>query len=155
MSRLPTRRMRIGSSARSQIDTPASRTFWRVSGVMKAPPPVARTCGPLLSRRAITFASRSRKNASPWSAKISLMDFWATRSISSSVSMKGSASRVARRLPIEDFPQPMRPTSTSERRPSARRTVSTLSLPCSMLLSVTRRPEGRHGDRFQMRAHSY
>ena len=38
---------------------------------MKAPPPVASTCGPLSSRRAITRASPARKSGSPWVAKIS------------------------------------------------------------------------------------
>ena len=40
---------------------------------MKAPPPVASTCGPLSNRRAITRASPLRKSASPCRAKISEM----------------------------------------------------------------------------------
>ena len=46
VSRLPTRRIRTGSSALSQMEMPLSLILARVSGLMKAPPPVASTCGP-------------------------------------------------------------------------------------------------------------
>ena len=46
-----------------------SLTSARVSGFMKAPPPVAKTCGPLCRRRASTRASPLRKYASPLRAE--------------------------------------------------------------------------------------
>ena len=105
--------------ARSQTEIPLARIAARVSAFMKAPPPVASTCGPPSSRRAITRASPARKYGSPWAAKISAIVMPAAFSISASASTNGMPSRAASRRPIDDLPAPIMPTSTTERRPSA------------------------------------
>ena len=114
------RRLRISSVGVSQTDIPLARTVARVSAFMNAPPPVARTCGPLSSRRAITRASPARKYGSPCVENISEMVIpaWAF-SISISASTNGIASRAASLRPTDDLPAPIMPTSTTERRPSA------------------------------------
>ena len=60
-------------SAFSQTETALRAIRARVSGFMKAPPPVASTWGGPSSSRAITRRSPSRNAASPISAKISGM----------------------------------------------------------------------------------
>ena len=55
--------------------------------------------------------------------------FWAEISISSSTSTKGSPRRAAIRRPTDDFPQPINPTITIERWPSASR--NSLTVPAS------------------------
>ena len=52
-------------SAFSQTEMPLMRIRSRVCWSMTAPPPVASTCGPLSSSRAITRASPARKYGSP------------------------------------------------------------------------------------------
>ncbi len=107
--------MITSASALSQIETALSPIRWRVSSRMKAPPPVAMTAGPLLSSRAITRASPSRKYGSPWVAKISGIVMPAAVSISVSASKNGSRSRAASRRPMVDLPAPIMPISTIER----------------------------------------
>ena len=113
------RRLSTSSVAFSQTEMPLARIAARVSAFMKAPPPVASTCGPLSSSRAITRASPARKYGSPCAAKISGMVMPAAFSISVSASTNGMPSRAASRRPIDDLPAPIMPTSTTERRPSA------------------------------------
>ena len=55
------RRLSTSSVARSQTEMPLARIAARVSAFMKAPPPVASTCGPPSSSRAMTRASPARK----------------------------------------------------------------------------------------------
>ena len=93
--RLLIRRISTSNSAESQIETPFALMAARVSAFMKAPPPVASTCGPPSSRRAITRASPLRKSASPWRAKMSAMLMPAAFSISVSASTKGMPRRAA------------------------------------------------------------
>ena len=128
MSRLPTRRMRTGSSALSQIEIRRWQMAARVSECItrrrRSPAPEAP--GPAAGQS--PCARRSRKKSSPWSAKISLIDLAATFSISSSASMKGKAELAASRLPTDDLPQPIRPTSTMLRRPRRALISSTTSL---------------------------
>src|SRR5215813_9107907 len=107
------------NSALSQTEMPFAWIAARVSGFMKAPPPVARTCAPPSSRRAITRASPVRNSGSPRIANMSAIDMPAASSISMSASTKEMPSRWARRRPIEDLPAPIMPTSTIARGPSA------------------------------------
>ena len=84
----------------------------RVAGSMKAPPPVASTCGGWVSSRAMTRRSPSRNTASPRWRKISSMVSPAAASISLSESKNGRPRRAASRRPILVFPAPISPTST-------------------------------------------
>src|SRR5262249_1159138 len=88
--RRPIRFMSTSNSALSQIEMPLAAMAARVSGFTNAPPPVASTCGPPSSRRAMTRASPARNSASPRMAKISLMDMPAAFSIFASASTNGT-----------------------------------------------------------------
>ena len=135
---LAIRRISTSSSAVSQIETPFALMAARVSAFITAPPPVASTCGPLSSRRAMTRASPLRKSASPWRAKISAMLMPAAFSISLSASTKGMPRRAPSRRPIDDLPTPIMPTSTIERRPARqdRGRGGGPSLPFCIVISV-------------------
>src|SRR5262245_8657048 len=109
------RRISTSKSAFSQTEMPLALMTPRVSAFMNAPPPVATTCAPPSSRRAITRASPERNSGSPRVAKISSIDMPAAISISASASTNGMSSRCARRRPIDDLPAPIMPTSTIAR----------------------------------------
>ncbi len=103
------------SGTSSQTDTPRAAIAARLRSAMKAPPPVDRTADAPDSSRAITSASRSRKKASPSRAKISAMLACAASSIAASLSRKPTPSRAARALPTAVLPDPIMPTSTTDR----------------------------------------
>src|SRR5712691_749228 len=86
----------------------AGRPSWHGS-----PPPVAMTSPLLGASSPTTSSSRRRKWASPFSAKISGIERPSVAVIRSSVSTKQRPSRRARMRPTEDFPPPMKPTSTT------------------------------------------
>ena len=67
----------------------------------------------------MTRRSPSRKEGSPCFANISAIVIPAAASISVSASTKASPSRCARRRPVDVLPDPIKPTSTIERSPSA------------------------------------
>ena len=63
--RLATRSIRMSRSALSQTDSPWRPIRRRVWSFMKAPPPVATTCGPSLTSLPMTRRSSARNSASP------------------------------------------------------------------------------------------
>ena len=84
-------------------------------GCSMAPPPRARTRLSAATRRAMVACSRSRKAASPWRAKISVMGMPASASITSSASMKLQPRRAATSGPTVVLPEPMKPVRTMRR----------------------------------------
>ena len=85
------RRISTSNSALSQTEIPLAAIAARVSAFTNAPPPVASTCGPPSSRRAITRASPARNSGSPRIAKMSGIDMPAAFSISTSASTNDDA----------------------------------------------------------------
>src|SRR6476659_120126 len=140
-SSMSLRSVEPGSAVLSQIEMPFAAIAVRVSGLVKAPPPVARTWGPPSSRRRMTRASPARNSASPRTASISLIVMPAAFSISTSASTNGMPRRSARRRPIEDLPAPIMPTSVTVRGPSAAtiaasgRPATSWAAPCGMFPS--------------------
>ena len=123
--------------ARSQTETPLAWIAARVSGFMNAPPPVASTCGPLSSSRAMTRVSPARKYGSPCALKISGIDMPAAFSISVSASTNGTLSRLASLRPMEDLPAPIMPTSTTERWPSAATSADSSSAAAPLCMATS------------------
>ncbi len=78
-------------------------------GTASAPPPVETTQSARPARALTASCSRSRKRASPYSAKMAGIAMPASASISASRSAYSIPSRRASRVPTVVLPQPMKP----------------------------------------------
>src|ERR1044071_9520821 len=95
--------------AHKQTTSAVSFRVLKFSTLVANPPPVEITV-PFRSHNSLTRSRSSWRNAaSPFCAKISVTDFPVRSSMSVSVSMKSKPSCVARILPTDDLPVPMKP----------------------------------------------
>ena len=114
-------------------DALRARSAARVSAFMKAPPPVASTCGPPSSSRAITRASPARKYGSPWRRE-NLRDGHAGARPRSRRRHRRTGCRAA---------APAGGRSTTCRRPSCRRARSS-GVPSAATTRLAGAPRRRH-----------